>query len=277
MFVKLRLVPGRIMRIMTLIATVALVLATFSSGAAQQTPRTLVLVSAHADDEAPIAPILARYAREGVQVYMIIATDGAQGGTYTTIPRGPELARARAEEARCAADALGARPPILLGFPDGKLGDYMTDASVLPRLTQRLAEELQRLRPDVIITWGPDGGYGHPDHRLVSNLVTQLQRAGAPGVTQRIFHMNLPAEAIRAMNPQRGVPPLLIPEAKYFTTRISFTPDDLAAAGRSMVCHKTQFTEEMAQRMIPTMERALNGIIALIPTFSTGPSTDLFR
>ena len=43
-----------------------------------------------------------------------------------------------------------------------------------------------------MITWGPDGGTGHPDHRLVSNIVTQLQRAGAPGVPERVFYMNLP-------------------------------------------------------------------------------------
>ena len=51
-----------------------------------QAPRTLVAVWAHADDEGPVAPILARYAREGVQVYMIIATDGAQGAANTSVP-----------------------------------------------------------------------------------------------------------------------------------------------------------------------------------------------
>src|SRR5262245_27816285 len=88
-----------------------------------QTSRTLVAVFAHPDDETSAAPALARYAREGVQVYLVIATDGAAGGSSTSIPRGPELARARAEEAACAATALGAQPPILLGFPDAQLGN----------------------------------------------------------------------------------------------------------------------------------------------------------
>jgi hypothetical protein len=70
---------------------------------AQGTARTLVAVWAHADDEGPVAPILARYAREGVQVHMIIATDGAQGAANTSVPRGPEIAKLRAEEARCSA------------------------------------------------------------------------------------------------------------------------------------------------------------------------------
>ena len=244
---------------------------------AQEAPRTLVAVVAHADDEGPVAPILARYAREGARVHLLVVTDGAQGGRNTSIPRGPELARARAEEARCAAEALGIHPPILLGFPDGKLGDYVADPSLLYRLTERLAGELQRLRADAVVTWGPDGGVGHPDHRLVSNVVTQLARAGAPGVPERLLYMYLPAEGIRAMNPQRGEPPLLIPQDKYFTVRVSFAPQDLAAAQRSMACHRTQFSDEVVQRIVPVQSRIWNGVVALVPAFPTAPGTDLFR
>jgi GlcNAc-PI de-N-acetylase len=146
------------------VSTVVMGLALLSATpvAAQGTSRTLVAVFAHPDDETSAAPVLARYAREGVRVYLIIATDGAAGGNYTSIPRGPELARARAEEAACAAIALGVKPPILLGFPDAQLGNYAEDPTRLYRLTQRIQEELQRLRPDALITWGPDGGTGHP-------------------------------------------------------------------------------------------------------------------
>jgi LmbE family N-acetylglucosaminyl deacetylase len=245
--------------------------------AAQGAAKTLVAVIAHSDDETAPAPILARYAREGVQVYLLVATDGAEGGTHTTIPLGPELSRARAEEARCAADALGAQPPILLGFPDGKLGDYIGDRSLLYRLTDRIAGELQRLRPDAVVTWGPDGGTGHPDHRLVSSIATQLARAAAPGVPARLFYMSLPAEGMRAMNPQRGEPPLLIPEVKYFTVRVPFTQRDFDAAQRAMACHRTQFTEEQLKRLAPFANLVWNGEIRLIPAFPTGMSTDLFR
>ena len=247
------------------------------------TPRTLVAVLAHADDEGAVAPILARYAREGARVYMIIASDGRQGaGQQGNIarpdsgPRGDDLARARADEARCAAQALGIQPPILLGFPDGKLGDYIGDRSLLYRLTQQLAQQLEQLHPDAVVTWGPDGGVGHPDHRLVSNIVTQLQRAGAPGVPERVFYMYLPVEGIRAMSP-RGEPPLLIPQAKYFTVHVPFTPKDLDATRPAMKCHRTQFTPEVVQRVSPVMARAWNGAIALIPAFPTTGGTDLFR
>ena len=99
-------------------------------------PRSLVAVWAHADDEAPVGPVLARYAREGVQVHMIIATDGAQGVANTAVPRGPEITKLRVEEARCSAQALGIQARILLGFPDGALGNYNADPTLLFRLTQ---------------------------------------------------------------------------------------------------------------------------------------------
>src|SRR3954468_24006757 len=183
--------------------TAVLLAASIGAGPQQGPAKTLVAVFAHPDDESAAGPVLARYPREGAQVCVVLATDGAAGAQQTGVPAGPELARVRAEEARCSAGALGARPPILLGFPDGKLGSYGDDPLRLFALTQRLQVELQRLRPDAVITWGPDGGSGHPDHRLVSAIVTQLVRNGAPGVPERLFYVTIPAEVIRALNPAR--------------------------------------------------------------------------
>ena len=202
------------MRTATSAVFVALALLPMRTTFGQPAPKVLVAVWAHADDEAATSPVLARYAREGVQVSMIVVTDGAQGGAQTSIPRGPELARIRGEEARCAANALGINPPILLGFPDAQLGSYMEDPARLFQVTQRLQTELNRLHPDAVITWGPDGGTGHPDHRLVSSIVTQLARAGAPGVPERVFYASLPVEAFGAMNPGRAAPPFIIPQQK---------------------------------------------------------------
>jgi LmbE family N-acetylglucosaminyl deacetylase len=249
----------------------------FPQLAAQSASRTLVAVFAHADDEGAAAPILARYAREGAHVYLIVATDGAQGGAHTSIPRGPELARVRSEEARCATDALGIQPPILLGFPDAHLGSYMEDRARLFKLTARMQEELQRLRPDAVITWGPDGATGHPDHRLVSSIVTQLARAGAPGVPERLFYVSLPVEGFRAMNPARGAPPFLMPLPKYFSARISFSEADFEATRRSMACHKTQYSDEIVQKVSETTRGALKGELSLVPLLPAAATNDLFR
>ena len=270
-----------------LIAASSIVLTTapFNPVVAQDRPRIIVALLAHADDESAAAPVLARYAREGVQVHLIVVSDGSAGsgsaGGYLVRPdsgpKGDSLVKARAEEARCAATAIGAREPILLGFPDGKLGDYPGDRSLMYRLTERVAKEIERLRPDVVITWGPDGGTGHPDHRLVGNIATQLQRAGAPGMPERLFYMYFPAEAFRVLNPQRGEPPLLLPRMKYFTVRVAFTPADLEAAQRGMACHRTQMTPETLQRLLPAQRRVWNGKVAFIPAFAEANGEDLFR
>jgi len=260
-----------------LAVTIALVLLAVSAAAAQGAPKTLVAVFAHADDEGAAAPILARYAREGARVYLVIATDGAQGGAHTAIPRGPELARARAGEARCATDALNIQPPILLGFPDAELGHYTDDPTRLARLTEQLEREFQRLRPDAVLTWGPDGATGHPDHRLVNSIVTQLARAGAPGVPEQLFYASIPAEGMRLMNPARGEPPFLVPLAKYFTVRIAFTPADAEAARGAMECHRTQYSSEVVQRVFEGQKQIWNGVIALAPFSVTVTGTDLFQ
>jgi LmbE family N-acetylglucosaminyl deacetylase len=248
----------------------------FPAVSAQGAAKTLVAVFAHGDDETAAAPVLARYAREGVQVHLIIATDGAQGGRHTSIPRGAELAGIRAKEVGCAAGALGIQPPILLGFPDAQLGSYMEDPSRLFQLTARLQGELQRLHADALITWGPDGGTGHPDHRLVSDIVTQLVRAGASGAPERLFYASIPVEGMRAMDPVRGAPPFLVPQAKYLSMHVGFTPADDAAARRAMSCHRTQFSDDVVQRVGTMQSQALNGTLPLAPYLASDAGTDLF-
>jgi LmbE family N-acetylglucosaminyl deacetylase len=215
---------------------------------------------------------------------MIVVTDGSGGsGTQTYLQRpdsgpvGDALAKARADEARCAATTLGARDPILLGFPDGKLGDYLGDRSLMTRLTDRIAKEIERLQPDVVVTWGPDGGTGHPDHRIVSNIATQLLRFGAPGMPERLFYMYLPIEMFRLANPQRGEPPLLFPQAKYFTVKVPFAPADLDAAVQAMACHKTQFGAEVMQRFLLARDRVWNGTVSFVPASPSLSGDDLFR
>jgi hypothetical protein len=89
--------------------------------------------------------------------------------------------------------------------------------------------------------------------------------------------MNLPIEAMRALNPPRGAPPLVVPQARYFTTRVTFAPEDFAVAKRSMGCHRTQFTPEVIDRVSSAAAAAWNGVIPLVPAFSGASVADLFR
>ena len=79
-----------------------------SPGGASAAGETLLAVFAHPDDESTVSPILARYAREGVDVTVAIATDGRLGfREHAGIPAGDELAAVRREEMECAAGNLG--------------------------------------------------------------------------------------------------------------------------------------------------------------------------
>jgi len=277
------IVCGVTSRQWTAVAAVLLVMAASMPSAAQRPPRTLVVLLAHADDETAASPVLARYAREGVRVHLIVATDGSGGsGAQATLQRsengpvGDALVKARAEEARCSAAALGAQAPVLLGFTDGKLGDYLSDRTLLARLTDQIGAEIARLRPDVVITWGPDGGTGHPDHRLVSAIATQLLRTGAPGMPERLFYMYFP-EDLYTLTPQRTPPPLFYPRAQFFTMHVPFTPADLAAAQAAMACHGTQFNPDQLKVLQPGFAQLWNGKIAFIPAVSSFTGDDLFR
>jgi LmbE family N-acetylglucosaminyl deacetylase len=253
--------------------------------AAQNHPRTLLLLLAHADDETAAAPALAKYSREGVRIYMVIATDGSGGsGTQANLvrpengPTGDALVKARAEEARCAASALHATEPTLLAFPDGKLGDYLGDRTLIGRLTDEIAKQVATLHPDVVVTWGPDGGTAHPDHRIVSDIATQLLRSGAPGMPDRLFYMYIPAAMFKVMNPQRGAPPMVLPQARYFTMNVPFTPADGEAALSALACHKTQMTPEVLARARSEFEQVWAGSkVPFVPASSSMKGDDLFR
>ena len=106
-----------------------------------------------------------------------------------------------------------------------------------------------------VITWG----------RLVSAVVTQLARAGAPGVPSRVFYTSIPVEAMRAMNPDREPPPFLAPQASHSTVRVPFKEADLDATRRSMSCHKTQFPDALIERMTGGMGKIFKGELPLSP------------
>lgn len=159
-----------------------------------------------------------------------------------------------------------------------RLGSHFRDdPSRLFRLTARIHDELQQLGPDAVITWGPDGATGHPDHRLVSDVVTQLVRAGAPGVPERLFYVSIPAEGMRAMNPAREEPRFLVPLAKYLSMRVAFSEADVDAARRAMSCHRTQFSDEVVERVFALQKRVWDEALSLAPFFSADAGTDLVQ
>jgi LmbE family N-acetylglucosaminyl deacetylase len=228
---------------------------------AETAPPTLVAIFAHPDDETLVAPALSRYAREGVRVFLVIATDGRRGAArHAGIPAGDSLAKVRADEARCSARALGIQPPILLGFPDAGLADFAPwPGKRLDTLATRIDSILRAIRPSVVVTWGPEGGYGHSDHRLVGNAVTQLFQADAPS-TMRLFSAGFPESRTSTAPPWYGqqlhsVSPSLL------TVSVTFTSADRDAAARSVACHWSQATAEEQSRNMQALDHLWQGAV----------------
>jgi LmbE family N-acetylglucosaminyl deacetylase len=129
----------------------------------------LLAVFAHPDDETYLAGgTLARYAASGCEVSVLCATFGEAGrrGEYASLSR-RDFAVVRRRELEAACAALGVRPPLFLGCADQGLGRDCWD-----RATDEIVRTIRRLRPDVVLTFGPDGVSGHADHVALSQIVT---------------------------------------------------------------------------------------------------------
>lgn len=130
----------------------------------------LLCVFAHPDDESLGAGgTLAKYAQEGVETYLISATRGERGrcGDSGESPRLEVVGRVREAELRAAAKELAVTDVGFLDYVDGDL-DKADPAEVIGRIVS----QIRRIQPDVVVTFGPDGGYGHPDHIAISQFTT---------------------------------------------------------------------------------------------------------
>lgn len=238
---------------------------------AQQPRRTLVAVFAHPDDERIVGPLLARYAREGHDVHLVIATDGRLGvREHAGVPAGDSLAHARAAEARCAAGELGIHPPVLLGLEDAGLASFAS--------LQRLREEARRvfrdLEPDAIISFGPEGGTGHPDHRLVGAVVTEVVQGGGEGIPSALYYPSLPAERMSRAPTAR--PEVTTMPEDYLPVAVPFAPQDFDAGRRAFACHRTQYTPAEMDAINRYLAHGFDGAVRLRPWYGAERRTDLF-
>lgn len=237
---------------------------------------TLLAVFAHPDDELTVAPLLAKYAREGHAVHIAYATSGDRGPGVSGMQPGAQLGAVRENEARCAAKALDLDTINFAGFGDGTLG-AATDppGAPLSQLAVKVGQLINAIRPDTILTWGPDGGYGHPDHRLVSAVVTQAIQASGPAAPRLVY------PGIAAVDPA-ALPPQF---ANWATTHpgrlnisVAYTDADLAAAASAFQCHETQFPANYRQGAPALLHRSVwRGRISLRDAFPRPASASLFE
>ena len=154
----------------------------------------LLGVFAHPDDETFCAGgTFARYAEQGAEIMVVSATRG-QAGQIRDAAVGDRrtIAAVREAELHLACERLGITKVRCLDHVDGTLADAGFAA-----LVEEVAEVIGEFRPDIVITFGPDGGYGHPDHVTISAATTAAcqQAAGAgpgPGPAARLYYRCFP-------------------------------------------------------------------------------------
>ena len=221
-------------------------------------PLRLMAVLAHPDDESlGFGGTLAKYAAEGVEAFLVTATRGESGryGLGEAHPGPDALGAIREAELRAASAELGVRDVELLGYRD-KVLDRADPAEAV----SRIARHLRRVRPDVAITFGPEGGYGHPDHIAICQFTTAAVvaaasagdgvngRTGEPHRVAKLYYMAWGPEKWNAyqaafktlVSHVGGVERRATPWPDWaITTRID-TAAHWPAVWRAVQCHQTQ-------------------------------------
>jgi LmbE family N-acetylglucosaminyl deacetylase len=261
--------------------------------------RRLLCVLAHPDDESlGMGGVLARYAAEGVETHLVTATSGERGwpGDPQEHPGERQLARMREAELRAAAEILGIRGLTLLRAPDGGLASAPSDAVIA-----EITHAIRRVRPQVVVTFGPDGATGHPDHVAICQLTTGALVCAAdpayPGIESEEAHRVAklyylaPTQAKLDMYDQTfGDSAMIVDGVRRrvpgwpewsVTTRIDSTPYT-QQVWRAIGCHRSQLPMlDTLTRLPPETHAALWGIATLYRVYSLvnaaqQDETDLF-
>lgn len=247
----------------------------------------ILVCLAHPDDEI-LGPggTIARYAQNGTTVELVCATRGEAGEIADPALATPEtLAKVREAELRCAAETLGIdhvtfldyRDSGMAGTEDNQRPDAFINANA-GEVVAQLVAIIRRVQPQVIITFEPFGGYGHPDHIAIHHHThAAFEKAGDPEYRldlgrpfqpQRLFYPLVRAAFFHEMKQRMVVHGL---PTDFFDTieerRGKGWPDDKfnvvmdvsAAVKQKMAafaCHRTQFGPDNLFRRLPESEMA---------------------
>jgi N-acetyl-1-D-myo-inositol-2-amino-2-deoxy-alpha-D-glucopyranoside deacetylase len=179
---------------------------------------TLVFVGAHPDDESfGVGGTLAQYAAAGVKVYYICGTRGEVGEVAPEFLKGyASISDLRTHELECAAGILGLAGVIYLGYRDSGMAGTEDNkhpralmAAPLEEVTGRVVEVFRRLKPQVVVTFDPIGGYHHPDHIAMHNAAvmafhaagddTKYPGAGPSFQSQKLYFHVFPHTLMKIM------------------------------------------------------------------------------
>ncbi len=242
----------------------------------------LLAVFAHPDDESMgMGGTLAKYSAEGVETHLVSATRGERGwfGPEDQHPGFDILGQTRAVELQNAVNALGMNSLNFLGYIDGDL-DQADHAEVIGKIVTHI----RRIRPQVIVTFPPDGNYGHPDHIAIGQFTSAAIICAADSSYKD--SENLPAYRISKLYYMVDSDSFVSLISAFMadltfrvddqvreetawkdwmvTTRIDMA-DHCAAAYRAILCHKSQLSTIGVLAELP--EESAASVLAMQGTF----------
>ncbi len=259
----------------------------------------LLCILAHPDDESlALGGTLARYAGQGIETSLIVATRGERGwfGDPQTYPGEQALGEIREQELRQASRALGISHLVFLDYIDGDL-DQADEGQAIAKI----ARQIRQIRPQVVVTFGPDGLYGHPDHIAISQFATSAIVCAAdaaytaaglePHRVSKLYYRAATIDWLEMYMPIFGDLVMYIDGQERralpwknwaITTRLD-TGDYWQAVWQAVCCHQTQIPERrVLQRLTEADHRKLWGSQEYYRAFSLvnggrRAETDLFE
>ena len=163
---------------------------------------TLLAVLAHPDDESfGMGGTLALYAARGVDVHLVCATRGEVGEVAPELLKGFEsVAKLRESELRCAVGVLGLTGVHFLGYRDSGMPGSLDNthpnalaAQPLDTVAGKVVRYIRELKPQIVLTFDPIGGYRHPDHIAIQRAtVRAFEQAGNPDFAVESLPVHVP-------------------------------------------------------------------------------------
>jgi LmbE family N-acetylglucosaminyl deacetylase len=267
---------------------------------------TLMAVHAHPDDEASsTGGVLARYGAEGVRTVVVTCTNGEFGDAPGGIKPGDdghgegEVAEIRLAELRESAKHLGVTDLELLGYHDSGMAewDYKSRPDAfcnvpLADVADRIGGLIERFRPQVVVTYDPDGAYQHPDHVHASRAA--IEAVTRTGIPAKLYLAAMPVSKWRELwtaLKEAGVDvpgdDRITPEEQQqmeaaeqrITTTVDIRPV-LARKRAALLAHASQISESWFSKIPPELGERVFGEESFIREMDrTGaplPEDDLF-
>ncbi|HEY0753220.1 MAG TPA: PIG-L family deacetylase [Ktedonobacteraceae bacterium] len=227
----------------------------------------LLCVLAHPDDESlALGGTIAKYSSLGVETSLIVATRGERGwrGHASQHPGEQMLGQIREQEVRQASQALGIAHLLFLDYMDGDL-DQANEFEATAQITRLI----RQLRPDIVLTFGPDGLYGHPDHIAISQFTTSAIVCAAdigyapafglePHRVSKLYYRTATRDWLETYMPIFGELIMQIDGQERraqswtnwaITTRLD-TSSSWLAVWQAVCCHRTQIPAEQVLRQL---------------------------